>query len=925
MMGNLPRITRTLRVLAAALAPLAHAQDNTPENLLPNGDFRGGMGAVELWDPRPDVPGYAEAILPRTVESDHPGGGNALFFPAFGALQNAAMTQGNLLLFTGYNFELAVTYKSPDPNLDAYAEVVLNWATWPNIAKLDLPPSAEWQTVSIPFKGTINARNLTVQVRNLGAGELFVNEIIVRQMPHDPGQLPALREVKEHETPTWTTDGTWPFNRAADPHTDDALFTLRPLLDTVAGERGWIKVDANGDFTRGDGSPIRFWGAGEGVPWMNTAEDDYARDLAKRGVNMIRHHGRLNLANVNAETFHKPSDQEIDVIQKTVAVFKRHGIYSTVSGYYPNAWGIAYEEGFSPYEFHSAGISGLIFYEPKLQDAFKSWWRECLTRPNPHCPDRTPMKDDPAFAILQIQNEDSLFWWEQWGLMWNRAMRPQYLALNTLFQKWLDDNGITLELDEAARDWFFRESECDFPPESKLDFRFWVCGDKTRPPPESFRLSMRFAAELERNFYADFETFIRDEIGCPVVINAGNWQTGDQVSLLDHLRWAYDANEVIGCNRYINLAQHVFGGDVIVPGDMYTSASCVAGDNWRALSTNLKQVKGRAMILPESNWTAPGLYQSEGPLLATAYQSLTGVDIFYWFMLNRNSIFGVPADGNRMHKWSEPCSPCVMGGFPAAAWMFHKGLIQRGAVAVDEKRALAGDMWELKTPIIAEDGNFDPNVPGTIRSTVDIAGGAPYGSFLIGPVEIEYDKDPSGTKIDSNGQDPADLARGVIRSNTGEIFMNAPKGMFLLDAPQAQGATGFFKQNGAVATGALEINLDNHYATVMAVSLDDKPLSESGKVLLQVTTVSRPAGWAETPQTYDAGNLKVDGFRVDSVGAASWNVQSARGTIAIQNAGLSKATKADPNFYAAGSVPVERRGGSLVVTFPEDALYVLLE
>jgi len=279
-------------------------------------------------------------------------------------------------------------------------------------------------------------------------------------------------------------------------------------------------------------------------------------------------------------------------------------------------------------------------------------------------------------------------------------------------------------------------------------------------------------------------------------------------------------------------------------------------------------------------------------------------------------------------KWATEFLPSSPGGFPAAAGMYHKGYVKRGSVVVDEKRNLEGDMWELKIPVIAEDSVFDPNQPGTVRAESNIVGGAPYGAFMIGPVQVEYGKDASGTTVDLNGQDPADLARGVIRSNTGELFLNAPDGFCLLDAPCAQGVTGFLKKAGPKSTSALDINMENDYATVLVVSLDDKPLVESAKILLQVTTLSRPDGWVEEPVVYEnprKADERLDGFRIDAVGRGFWNVKNTEGTVSIKNAGLTKATLADANFYPAGNIPVERDGEKLVVKLPPNAMYVVLE
>ena len=42
---------------------------------------------------------------------------------------------------------------------------------------------------------------------------------------------------------------------------------------------------------------------------------------------------------------------------------------------------------------------------------YKSWLRRLYTEPNPYT--GIPLKDDPAVAIIQIQNEDSLLFYTE--------------------------------------------------------------------------------------------------------------------------------------------------------------------------------------------------------------------------------------------------------------------------------------------------------------------------------------------------------------------------------------------------------------------------------------------------------------------------------------------------------------------------------
>ncbi|MCL1887946.1 MAG: hypothetical protein FWF96_03635 [Kiritimatiellaeota bacterium] len=692
--------------------------------------------------------------------------------------------------------------------------------------------------------------------------------------------------------------GCWAFDPPDDPYTKDALFDLRPLLDDVAGAKGWIKVAPGGGFMRGDGSPIRFWAANDNNAGRPMDEvEEHARFIAKRGINMVRNFGNLNPA--PGRPLDEVNGGQIDLMHKMISVCKKQGVYTTFSPF----WAVAKcEPQHNLYGRTDGNLLGLLFWDKTMQAAYKNWVREFFTRPNPYDPKKTPLKDDPALAIYQIQNEDSMLFWTMQGIQLDAARRAEWDALQDLFQRWL-----------AAK---------KLPADAKLDFQFWnMDGNNplgTGNPSQNHKLTMRFAAEAMRAFNAEIERFIREDIKCPVLINAGNWTVANIPRLLDHERWSYDANDVMAVNRYFDTGHwprdnndHTVGY-LVAKGQFYANGSAVR-DNWRALPIAIKQVKGKPFLVTESTWVPPNLYQSEGPFLIAAYSSLTGVDAYYWFAL------GQPGYDPSIVKW-QAANPAIMGGFPAAAWIFHKGYVRQGAPAVDEKRALEGDMWDLRTPVITEDASYDPNRPGTQIAQNNIQGGAPYGAHFIGPVLVEYDADPSKTAINLGGQKPEDLNRGVIKSNTGEITLDATQGYCLLDAPKAQGVTGFLGDHDTFKTADLEIFSANPYATILAVSLDDLPLAQSGKILLQVTTTCRPYGWSDTPTRHN----NKDAFRINDTGTSPWSVANTIATVMVNNPQIKTATLADANFYAAGNVPVARMGGRLQVKLPPNAMYVVL-
>lgn len=693
-----------------------------------------------------------------------------------------------------------------------------------------------------------------------------------------PGEKSGLEEA-----------GTWAFEPDADDFRPDAV-GLRALNEAIAGESGRVAYDRHGDFVDGKGRAMRFWAVNTGVQARAGIDDltEHARHLAKHGVNLVRHHGHLNPG--PDEPIAKVNEAQIDEIQKLVAVMKREGIYSTVSPYWAMSeggasWGI---------EGHPGGrLYSLLFWDETLQQAYKGWVKELLTRPNPYEPTKTPLAKDPALAIFQIQNEDSMLFHTMKRIMNEEA---KLRRLTATYHAWRAANQL--------------------PGTPPLNFKFWELGK----PTDEHRDTMRFCAETMRAWNTELERFVREDCGSTVVINAGNWRTAHQVKLLDLERWSYDGNAVIGINRYVgnvhvNPTKRERAGYALDPGDLFTDVSKTL--DWAGLATNARQVAGKPYIIPESTWVPPGTHVSEGPLLVAAYSALTGVDAYYWFSL------GQPTWDQSASKW-QAASPMVMGGWPAAAWLYRQGLVKRAPPAVHEERAL-DDLWQLRNPLLAEEAGFDPlrdteiSPRSNIRATVDPA------AYLVGPVEVVFGGDPARSTV-------VDLAPFVdakartITSATRELVMDHGRGLFTMDAPQAQGATGFLAKAGPIALGSVTIASTNGYGTVICVALDGQPIARSRKVLVQITTQAQPHGWRHSPATFTHEKQEIQGFRIDSIGSAPWNVVDAAMTLTIANPSLRRVTQLDPNLRpTAVKVVTSAEAKGLAITPPADAMYLLVE
>ncbi len=495
-----------------------------------------------------------------------------------------------------------------------------------------------------------------------------------------------------------------------------------------------MRLSADGGFVRGDGTPIRFWACGSSQ-YANNADElaRHARFLAKIGVNMVRLHAQIG-ASGDAPGLTDVNQKEIDGIWRAVAAFKNAGIYVTISPYWAldrpaTRWGI---EG---YQRHT-DLWGLLFFNQTLQTGYKAWVAKLYTPKNPYT--GIPLAHDPAVAIIQIQNEDGMFFWTM-----DAIKPPQKRLLGRKFAAWLVAKYGSL--DAASDNW-------DGVGAAGDDFAAGEVGimpvfDWTRPQHGGTgrRLAdqLEFFADTQRRFYAQMVKFYRQELGCRQLINASNWITADAVRLGDVERYTDTAADVLAVNKYFNgIHEGKNAGWRIDPGDYFTNKSAVL--NPRIFADEPETSVGHPMIVTESSWVAPLEDQNEGPFLVAAYESLSGVAGLYWYTAMAEQYADDPRlgwvtiDGQHpLRKYDCP-TPGLMGNFPAAALLYRKGYLKRGEPVVVENRPLE-DLWDRRLPVIAEDGGFDPNrMSGDAGVRSDFGRGADPLAFLVGPVMVSY-------------------------------------------------------------------------------------------------------------------------------------------------------------------------------------------
>lgn len=744
---------------------------------------------------------------------------------------------------------------------------------------------------------------------------VFTRRSFTPNFQYKPGESPVVSDGIKVED-------SWAFAPKPDSFSPKSELDLRYLNEGVAGEHGFIRMSSDGNsFVRGDGQPIRFWGGTTDVQREAHRRNDqafllhHARFLAKRGVNIVRLHCELESKQEGSRVT-DVDEKELDGIYRAVAAMKKFGIYTIISPYYPNharlkkSWGLT--------DAGTTSCSGLLFYDKMLQHGYKAWLRRLYADVNPYT--GVPLARDPAVAVIQIQNEDSLLFWTQQSIK-----GPSYKMLCRLFGDWaLKKYGSAAQVREAWKGCQHPDDDLDAGVagvfivwELTLDAR----AKKGDGNGRAGRLANQteFIGQLMFDFNREIEHYLRNDLGCQQLINAGNWKTADQIVLDDTERLSYTANQVIGKNHYFEgLHKGVNVGWQILKGQTFTSKSFIKNPYNSPL--NVRQVVGHPFIIPESLWVPPTRYESEAPLIVAAQSSLTGLDILLWFATSVQEWQAARSPG---YKWTFSV-PMTLGQFPAAALMFRQSYLREGPAVVHEERSLQ-DVWERRMPLIAESGAWDPNRDtGPSPSETPINVGVNQLAYLVGRVEVVYGGDPTKNKV-------ADLSSYIdptnkrVKSISGEIETDLKRGVYRFDSPRAQGVAGRLGDAGMQTLSDVTIVSKNEYACVTAVSLDEKPLSISGRILIQIGTVARPTGWKEKPIRMQTKEGKfLDGARIVDVGGPPWRIEKMRGAIGIKNPSINKATALDANGMPIAEIPIWRKDGEIRISLPSSALYVCL-
>jgi len=682
-------------------------------------------------------------------------------------------------------------------------------------------------------------------------------------------------------------DGWFSFTPKPDPFAESAI-DLRFLNEKFAGEHGFIAVK-EGHFVHSEnGQPVRFW-AVNGPPHEakdRSALRQSARMLAKYGVNLVRRHGAV---------FDKEGEVDAAAVKQAIAIveeMKAAGIYTHFSVYFP-LW-------FSPRAGHPwlEGYDGrkhpfaALMFNSKFQEKYRGWLKTLLTTPS-ETTGKT-LLEEPALFGLELQNEDSFFFWT---FSTDNIPEPQLQILESRFADWLKQKYTSLDAAFAA--WKNQKVKRDAPAEGRVSFRpLWnIFNEKSARDQDT----AAFLLETQTKFYRDTIVFLR-QLGFKGLVTPSNWATASPEIFGPLEKLSYTTGDFIDRHGYFecnhkgdNAAWSVRNGhtysdrsalrfDAPDPGKLRQFAHPVMDPHYDQ----------KPSMISETTFCRPNRYRSEAPLYFAAYGALQDSDCIVHFALDSSHWSVKP--GFWMQQWTL-MTPAMMGQFPAAALIYRRGLISRGDLLAQIKLNKT-DLLHLKGTPLPQDAALDELRLRDVPQGADVKPGQRIDPLIhyAGRVAVSFVDEPASTTL-TDLHPFIDHVTKTVTSSSGELRLDYGKGLLTLNAARAQGVSGALKLAGAIELKDLQVSSDLELGHIIAVSLDEKPLATSGRILLQIMSEERETGH----QTESVnGSVK----RIVNIGKDPWQVKEFSGTVRFTrpDAANLKVTALDCTGYPGASL-----------------------
>jgi hypothetical protein len=640
------------------------------------------------------------------------------------------------------------------------------------------------------------------------------------------------------------------------------------LLDAPAGKHGIVQRKGEG-FAFKNGKPARFIGVNivGSANFPSHAEAEKVADLlAQMGVNMTRHHhldadwARPNIFDNKPNTL-ELGKEAMDRFDYFVAALQKRGIYQFFDL-------LVHRKALPGDDIPSAEdvVAGYKIegeFAPRLIELQERFATQFFSHQNPYT--KKKYAEDPALAMLEIINEDSLFYLQKQGdfaittpfykaeldKQFGAWLSKKYKDRATLEKAWSEGAGLGLQANED-------------PAKGSVS-SVMTFDDKSYE-----KLTKARAADTMRFYYDTMLAYFRRMEGVARKLGYQGLVTGSNHWVEVPLDLKLNAE--LGYIDRHSYWSHPNGGWGYNPNVSFDPSAMVKSPSLGIIGVlSRRRVAGLPYTVSEWQTSAPNDYRAEGLLVMSAVSAFQGWHPIQ-FAFSHDVNHRPEAAGMLSSNFDVIHQPNLLALWPATALLFHRG-----------------DVTPSPTESVLEYDDVALYDPATHLDY-------PRGAALVTRTAIDFGRGQSAAEIEKLVQ--AGTKGSRVTSPNGELSHDPEVGIFQVDAPRSQGFAGF-KAAGEVAFKNLKVSLENEFAVVLATSLGDEPISRAKRVLLTAS-----------------GNAVNSGMKLDpsrskfaDAGRSPILVEPVRGTVSLENLTGSlakvKVYALSPNGERLKEIPVE--------------------
>ncbi len=645
-----------------------------------------------------------------------------------------------------------------------------------------------------------------------------------------------------------------------DAFSEESITDVCDLLDKPAGVHGVLR--RNGDALEfDDGTPVKFWGVDAGMAETEELQNRQARFYAKHGINMLRMHsieGMLGaIQGPPGGRYLDPT--KLDALDKWVSILKEYGIYVT--------WSIFYHHTVLPDERVSQGGSipdalynelpasgsgkdsyGYATFVEEYQDSQWEYAELIMTHVNPYT--GVAYVNEPALAVVECRNEDSIFWHFPLGggLVGNDPNLDDHrLRLRTMWHQWVADIYETDVNLSAAWGAGMRPNDsvnadpCTQPMYMYAAWEMEQNGPFFNKSTEKARMGdfIRFLAEMQRETYETYQSRLR-AIGYQGVTISTAWIAGGPAARAGNL-WTDDAMEAIDRHGYFGGGA---GGHDITAGEVYNDTH-LSSPGSGILNEGFWQVEDKPFIITEWTQKPPNQWKAEmAPLFAFYGMGLHGWDASYHFAGERSQMGnGWPSMRSYVTE-----TPHYIGQFPALAISVYNNHIDESSI-VAAKRVSLDEAFEGVDVLNYKYSGYGYDGTGQLW--------APKEVIAVGRITNKIaDGQPNSSKV--NWYLYWHVPSKTIQSITGQLKWdyNDPTGdgdhfgYVTVYTDKTQGVIGFVEDHNIVLPDVNVAVGPTPFISLLFTPLDDQPLIDSGHILITAMAQDKQYGTIYSQKGY---------------------------------------------------------------------------